>query len=333
MTLVSARARLPIILGAALLPLVGTRRARAQQVYKFRLGHPLVPADAANTAMVSLADNLKKKSNGRIEVTVFPADQLGAQGDVGEMVRQGASVIQLTDALFLGQYVADAAILQAPYLMDKPEQFRNLLGTPWLKDLNDRLAAKGFRVISWNNYFGTRQILAKRPIHEPKDLAGLNFRCAAAPMYVDMVKAMGARPVTTGFAEVYTGLAQGTLDMLEAPLPTMWASKFYEQAKFAVLTAHMIAWDPVVMSETVFRSMPADLQNIVLEEANNAANLMTRLKLQEEKDIIPKYQGAGVTVIENVDRPAFRRATAIVYKQYPGFTPGLHEKVEALLAA
>ncbi|HEY6431369.1 MAG TPA: TRAP transporter substrate-binding protein DctP [Acetobacteraceae bacterium] len=333
MTLVSARARLPIILGAALLPLLGTRRAASQQVYKLRLGHPLAPADAANTAMVSLADNLKKKSNGRIEVTVFPADQLGAQADVGEMVRQGASVIQLTDALFLGQYVPDAAILQAPYLMDKPDQFRKLLGTPWLKDVDDRLAAKGFRVISWNNYFGTRQILAKRPIHEPKDMAGRNFRCAAAPMYVDMVKAMGARPVTTGFAEVYTGLAQGTLDMLEAPLPTMWASKFYEQAKNAALTAHMIAWDPVVISETVFRGMPSDLQGIILEEANNAANLMTQLKQKEETDIIPKYQGAGVTVIQDVDRAAFRRATAPVYDQYPGFTPGLHAKVEALLSA
>jgi TRAP-type C4-dicarboxylate transport system substrate-binding protein len=75
------------------------------------------------TAMVFLADNLKKHSDGRIDVTVFPADQLGAQADVGEMVRQGASVIQLTDALFLGKYVADASVLQAPYLMDKPEDF------------------------------------------------------------------------------------------------------------------------------------------------------------------------------------------------------------------
>ena len=53
--------------------------------------------------MVSFADNVKKRSNGRIDVTVFPADQLGRQKDVGEMVRQGANVIQLTDALFLGE--------------------------------------------------------------------------------------------------------------------------------------------------------------------------------------------------------------------------------------
>jgi tripartite ATP-independent transporter DctP family solute receptor len=328
--LVSARARVGLAVGAALLPLFSIRRAGAQQ-FSFKLDHPLAPTDAVQTAMLSLAENLKKHSDGRITVTVFPSDELGNQGDVGEMVRQGASVIQVTDALFLGQYVADAAILQAPYLMHHPEQFRKILGSSWLNDLNERLAAKGIRVISWNNYFGTRQILSKRSIHTPADLKDMNFRCAAAPMYVDMVKAMGARPVTTGFAEVYTDLAQGTVDMLEAPLPTMWASKFYEQAKCVAMTSHMIAWDPVVMSETVYRSMPPDLQKIMLEQASVAADLMTRLKTQEEQQIIAKYQGAGVTVIQDVDRAAFENATAKVYDIYPGFTPGLHATVQALL--
>jgi TRAP-type transport system periplasmic protein len=328
---VSARFRIALLLGAGAAPLLGLRQAKAAE-YEFRLGHPLTTADAAHVAMTALADGLKKSSNGRIDVTVFPADQLGAQADIGEMVRQGAAVIQLTDALFLGKYVADAAVLQAPYLMDNPAEFKKLIGSAWLDDLNNRLAAKGFRVISWANYFGTRQILSKKPIHEVKDLAGLNFRCGAAPMYVEMVKAMGSRPITTGFAEVYTGLAQGTLDLLEAPLPTMWASKFYEQAKYASLTAHMIGWDPVVMSEVVFQSIPPDLQKIILEEADAAAAVMTKLKTQEEQDIIPKYKAAGVTVIEDVDRDAFRRATAPVYDRYPGFTPGIKATVQGLLA-
>jgi len=328
---VSARFRLPLLLGAAASPFLGFRQARAAE-FEFRLGHPLTTADAAHTAMTALADGLKKRSGGRIDVTVFPSDQLGAQADIGEMVRQGAAVIQLTDALFLGKYVADAAVLQAPYLMDDPGQFKKLIGSAWLDDLNKRLAAKGFRVISWSNYFGTRQILSKKPIHEPKDLADLNFRCGAAPMYVEMVKAMGGRPITTAFAEVYTGLAQGTLDLLEAPLPTMWASKFYEQAKYASLTAHMIGWDPVVMSETVFQSMPPDLQKIILEEAEAAAAIMTKLKTEEEQAILPKYKDAGVTVIADVDRDAFRRVTAVVYDRYPGFTPGIKATVQDLLA-
>ncbi|MBL8702420.1 MAG: C4-dicarboxylate TRAP transporter substrate-binding protein [Alphaproteobacteria bacterium] len=310
---------------------VGSGDARAQD-FKLRLSHPLTTGDQAHVAMVYFADNVKKRSNGKIDITVFPADQMGRQKDVGEMVRQGANVIQLTDALFLGEWVPDAAILQAPYLMEKPEDFRKILGTEWLEDVNKQLAAKGVRVLSWNNYFGTRQIMSRKPIRSLADLSGANFRAAAAPMYVQTVAAMGAKPVTTGFAEVYTGLAQGALDMLEAPLPTMWASKFYEQAKFVTLTAHMIAWDPVIMSETYFKAMPADVQKMLLEESSRAADHMTKLKLEEEEDMVRKYEAAGVTVIKDVDRKAFRDATAKVYDTYAGWTPGLHAKVKALLA-
>ncbi len=151
-------------------------------------------------------------------------------------------------------------------------------------------------------------------------------------MYVQTVAAMGAKPVTTGFAEVYTGLAQGALDMLEAPLPTMWASKFYEQGKFVTMTGHMIAWNPVITSETWFRSLPADIQQMLVEESGKAADHMTKLKLDEEAEMVAKYEAAGVTVIRDVDRKAFRDATAKVYDTYPGWTPGLRAKVQALLA-
>lgn len=323
--------RLLAAAGAACVAALFAAGPAGAQDYKIRLGHPLTTNDAAHTAMVSLAENIKKRTNGRVEVTVYPADQLGKQKDLGEMARQGANVIQLTDALFVGQWEPDAAILQAPYLMDKPEDFRKILGSDWLKELDKRLAAKGIRVISWNGYFGTRQILANRPIRKPADLAGLNFRAAAAPMYVEMVKSLGARPITTGFAEVYTGLSQKALDLLEAPLPTMYASKFYEQAKFLSLTGHMIGWDPVIMSEKYFQSLPPDIQKIILEEASNAADLMSKLKSEEEKDILPLYEKQGVTVVKDVDRDAFKKATATVYDIYPGWSPGLRDTVRKLL--
>ena len=176
---VAFHSRRSLLLAAAAAAVACTTGSAQAQDVKLRLGHPLTTPDAAHKAMVYFADNVKKRSNGRIDIQVFPADQLGRQKDVGEMVRQGANVIQLTDALFLGEWVPDAAILQAPYLMDKPDDFRKILGSEWLDDLNKRLAAKNIKVLSWNNYFGTRQILSKKPIRTPADLAGMNFRCAA----------------------------------------------------------------------------------------------------------------------------------------------------------
>lgn len=305
-------------------------RANAQQI-KLKIGHPLVTADAAHTSMVSLADNLKKNSNGRFDVEVFPADQLGRQKDVGEMVRQGANVLQLTDPLFLGDFVPDAAILQAPYFLDKPTDFQKLVGSDWLNDLSNRLAAKGLRPIAWNGYFGTRQMMSKKPIRKLEDLANLNFRCAPAPMYVETVKAFGAKPVTTGFAEVYTGLAQGALDMLEAPLPTMWASKFYEQCKFVTLTAHMFGFAPLIVSDTWYKALPADMQKLLATEAVNASNLLTKLKSEEETEIQKKYEAAGVTIIRDIDKAPFKKAVAPVYEKYAGWTPGLRARVQAIL--
>jgi TRAP-type transport system periplasmic protein len=305
-------------------------RANAQQI-KLKIGHPLVTVDAAHTSMVSLADNLKKNSNGRFDVEVFPADQLGRQKDVGEMVRQGANVLQLTDPLFLGDFEPDAAILQGPFFLDKWQDFQKLVGSDWLNDITERLAKKGLRTVAWNGYFGTRQMMSKKPIRQLSDLAGLNFRCAAAPMYVETVKALGAKPVTTGFAEVYTGLAQGALDMLEAPLPTMWASKFYEQAKFVTLTSHMVGYAPLIVSDMWYKALPADMQKLLVTEAVAASNLLSKLKSEEEGEIQKKYEAAGVTIIRDIDREPFKKATAPVYDKYPGWTPGLRNRVQAIL--
>ena len=111
----------------------------------------------------------------------------------------------------------------------------------------------------------------------------------------------------------------------------MWASKFYEQAKFVALTGHMIAWDPVIMSEAYFRSLAPEVQKTLLEEASNAAEYMSKLKLEEEAEMVKQYESVGVTVSRDVDKEAFRKATAVVYDKYEGWTPGIREKVRGLI--
>ena len=126
---------------AAIAAALGSPEAGAQD-FRMRLSHPLATSDQSHVALSSFAESMKKRSNGKVDITIFPADQMGRQKDVGEMIRQGANVIQMTDALFLGEWVPDAAILQAPYLLDKPEDFRKILGSDWLEDLNRQLAVE-----------------------------------------------------------------------------------------------------------------------------------------------------------------------------------------------
>jgi TRAP-type transport system periplasmic protein len=70
---------------------------------------------------------------------------------------------------------------------------------------------------------------------------------------------------------------------------------------------------------------------LLMEESSNAAEYMTKLKLQEEEEMVKKYEEAGVTVIRDVDRDAFRKMTAKVYDNYEGWTPGIRDRVRALI--
>jgi tripartite ATP-independent transporter DctP family solute receptor len=320
-------------LGAAavLATSVATTTPAAAAEFEFRLGHPLQPTDATQTAMLSFADAVKKRTNGRVEIEVFPADQLGVQKEVGEMLVQGANVMQFTDYLFLGEWVPDAGILQAPFLLKKLDDWHKLAKSDWMKSLEAKLQAKNIRVLSNNNYFGSRSIIGPKAIRTPADIKGETIREAAAQMYVEMAKSWGARPVVMGFAETYTGLSQGVVDFVECPPQTMVSSKFPELRKVVSLTNHMVNWNPVIVSQSSFGALPADLQAIIIEEAVKAGEYVTKLKSEDDQKIVAKLKEMGVEVVQDIDVAAFQKASLPAYQSFKSWTPGLVDTVRGIL--
>ena len=300
--------------------------------FTFRLSHQLQTSDATHIAMVSFSDAVKKRTEGRVEIQVFPADLLGRQKEVGEMIVQGANVMHFTDYLFIAEWVPDAGILQAPFLLDNVEDWYKLTASDWMKDLEARLRQKNIFVLSNNNYFGSRSIIGPTPVRKPADIAGKTLREAAAPLYIKTAESWGARPTVIGFAEVYTALSQGVVDFVECPPQTMEASKFTELRKVVSMTNHMITWAPVIVNDAAFHAMPEDLQKIVIEEAHNAGELVTKLKRDADVQMVETLKKAGVEVVEDIDREAFRQASLKVYGAFPEWTPGLGETVRAILA-
>lgn len=299
--------------------------------FEFRLGHPLQPTDATHTAMTAFADTVRERTGGRVEIEVFPADQLGVQKEVGEMLVQGANVMQFTDYLFLAEWVPDAGILMAPFLLNELDDWEKLRKSDWMKDLEARLQEKNIRVLSNNNYFGSRSIIGPKPIRSPEDIRGETVREAAAPMYVAMAESWGARPVVISFAETYTALSQGVADFVECPPQTMISSRFTELRKVVSLTNHMVNWNPVIVSDSSFRALPEDLQQIIIEESEKAGELITRLKLEDDAKIVETLTDMGITVVEDIDREAFKQASLAAYATFKDWTPGLTETVRAII--
>jgi tripartite ATP-independent transporter DctP family solute receptor len=303
----------------------------AQETIRIRLAHSLSTSEPAHLAAEFFAKNVAQRSNNRIQIQVFPSEQLGSGKDVNEMIRQGANVMNITDPGYLSDFVPDIGVLTGPYLISDPKDYMKLLASGWYKETEKKLETAGFRLVMANGFFGQRHLIASKAVRKPEDMSGMTVRVPPNTMFVETFKAMGARPTTVQWSEVYNALQQNVVAGAEAPLGSLWGSKLHEVRKFISMTGHFTAFVMWPINAGYFNKLPADTQKILLEEGMRAGNEMTRLTLELQNDYVNKFKAAGVQFVPDVDLAAFQKVTSSVYKAFPKWTPGLHETVLAAM--
>jgi len=306
--------------------LVCASAVNAQQV-RIRFAHSLSTTEPAHLAAEYFAKNVAQRTDGRVLIQVFPGEQLGPGKEVNEMIRQGANVMNITDPGYMSDFVPDVGVLNGPYLISDPSEYSKLLASDWFKGVEKKLEAAGFKLIMANGFFGQRHLISDKPVRRPEDMAGMTVRVPPNTMWVETFKAMGARPTTIQWSEVYNALQQNVVSGAEAPLGSLWGSKLHETRKVISMTGHFTAFVMWPMNINYFNKLPADVQKVLLEEGKKAGDEMTRLTLELQNDYIAKFKAANVTFVTDVDRAAFQKATAPVYTAFPKWTPGLHETV------
>ena len=311
------------------LGLIAAAPALAQDI-RIRFAHSLSTSEPAHVAAEFFAKNVATRTKGRVQIQVFPGEQLGSGKEVNEMIRQGANVMNITDPGYLSDFVPDIGVLNGPYLVRTPTEYNKLLASDWYKGIEKRLEQAGFRLIMANGFFGQRHLIADKPVRTPADMAGMTVRVPPNTMWIETFKAMGGRPTTVQWSEVYNALQQNVVVAAEAPLGSLWGAKLHEVRKVISTTGHFTAFVTWPINAGYFNKLPADVQKVLLEEGQKAGEEMTRLTLALNDDYMAKFKAAGVTFVE-VDNAAFQRATAAVYKAFPKWTPGLHETVMSQL--
>lgn len=303
-----------------------TTGAFAQEI-KIRFAHSLSATEPAHLAAEFFAKNVAARTNNRVQIQLFPGEQLGPGKEINEMIRQGANVMNITDPGYLSDFVPDIGVLNGPYLVKTPQEYEKILGSDWYKDIEKKLERAGFRLIMANGFFGYRHLISDKPVRKPEDIAGMTVRAPPNTMWIETFKAMGARPTTVQWSEVYSALQQNVVQAAEAPLGSLWGSKLHETRKVISLTRHFTAFTNWPINAKYFATLPPDIQQILIEEGKKAGVEMTRLTLELEKDYIQKFKAAGITFVEDVDLDAFQKVTTPVYSAFPKWTPKLQETV------
>ena len=273
----------------------------------------LTTTDPLYKGLETFRDSVNKRTNGAIEVKLFPNSQLGSDEDVLEQARAGAPVAVVVDGGRLANFVKEFGVLGAPYLANGYDGMRKVVTSPLFDEWVEKLRkASGHEVLSFNWWQGERHLWTAKPVRTPADLKGNRMRTIGSPVWLGTINAMGATATPMPYAEVYSALEQKVIDSVEVQLPAGQGSKLFEVTKVVTKTGHINLITGLVTSAKWFASLPPDQQKILREEALRAGDVAsygTRDKLAE---IEKSLKAAGMTINE-IDVTPFKNATAGVY--------------------
>ena len=266
----------------------------------------------------------------QIEIQFFPDNQLGQEIDVINSVKLGVIDLMVSGSSISANLVPLVGTFDLGYLFDSFAQQTKAFDAGAAKPIEAALLkGANIRIIAWAYNFGSRSVLAKKPVKTPEDLAGLKIRTLPNPVITECLRLMGAAATPLAFGEIYTALQAGVLDGLEHDPPTIVASKFFETAKFYTLTEHNFSPLAIYLSEASFARMPPKLRDGFIEAAQKAA-LDTRAQgLAVEKEALELLRQKGVTVIA-CDKAAFRQRVMPQTEAFVKAHPDAKPVVEAI---
>ena len=311
MNIVTAALRIAVVacfLGAA--GLFGAAFAADKVVGKF--GHTGATASDYGQTILEFADRVNARAPG-LEIQVFGDSSLGGTQTLIEGVQLGN--VHLANAGYgsLGAFVSELGAMELPFIFGREldiDQIRGVTQSDLYEEWQDMLAEKiGARVVAPAWYYGHRDILVKKPASSPGDLRGVKVRVVPAPLYVEIMKGLGAVPTPVDWPEVYNALKQGVIDGVDAATDSIEYMKFYEGATHYLGTHHITGLNAMIANQKWYRSL-SDEDRQVLDEELVWFQKEFVSRLQGIKPgVLEELEKQGVTIHE-IDLAAFHQAIA-----------------------
>ena len=289
---------------------------RGQGVVRLTLGHNTAASNPRGVAADRWAQVLRERSNGRIEMRVAPAAQLGDDLAMLTSLRTGALDLTVNSQGPASSLVPELAAFGLPFLFaDAPAAFRVIDG-PVGQEVGRKLEALGLISIGWWDN-GVRHITnSKRPINKPEDLRGLKIRTPADPATIDTFQALGAATQQIAFSELYVALQQGVVDGQENPVANIASAKLHEVNKYVSLTAHKWECSPVVASRITWGRLSEADRKMVMEAGAEATANNRQLMADADGKLLAEFRANPAVAVNQADQGAFRAATTSVIDRW-----------------
>ena len=289
---------------ALAMPMRAAFAQKAEFTYKYANNLPLT--HPMNIRAKEMTDAIRAETNGRVDIQVFPNNQLGSDTDMLSQLRSGGVEFFTLSGLILSTLVPAASISGIGFAFNDYTGVWKAMDGELGAHIRNQITKAGLVPMEriWDN--GFRQITSSpKPIATPADLKGFKIRVPVSPLWTSMFKALDAAPASINFAEVYSALQTRIVDGQENPLAIIATAKLFEVQKYCSLTNHM--WDGFwfLANRRAWEKLPADVQAVVSRQIDAAA-LKERADVAELNAGLQKDLAAKGMAFNQPDAAAFR---------------------------
>ena len=303
--------RRAMLAGAAAFPLLTMLKwpaSAAEFEFKYATGQD--PTHPVNLRAQEALTRIREATSGRVEIKLFPANQLGSDTDLLTQVRNGSIEFFNLSSLILATLVPISGITSVGFAFKNYDEVWGAMDGQLGDHIRSEIAKTPIFTVSkiWDN--GFRHVTSStREIRGPADLEGFKLRVPPAPPLTSLFKALDAAPTPINFNEVYTSLQTKVVEGQENPLAIIATTRLYEVQKTCSLTAHV--WDGywVLGNKRAFAKLPADIQAIITRELDKSAGDQRADIATLSDSLKADLKAKGITFID-VQQDDFRKALA-----------------------
>lgn len=268
-----------------------------EHTIKMRIAHDNGIQTPVHKAFLKYEELVEEKSNGKIDVVIFPGAQMGSVIDTYEQVRRGDVEMSATTTSNLVSSIPEFAVWESFYMFDDEQHAKRVLeGSAGIKMMEPlermNLTGIGYMALGFRNFSNS-----KRPIVEAEDVKGLKMR-GYNPLQIAAWSAVGTAPTSVSWNELFTSLQQRLIDAQECAINSFYLEKFYEAQKYLSLTKHIFTNFLWFANTDFINSLEEADRKIVMESAQEAIDYNWKLVAEIEQDTLNLLRDSGVKINE-----------------------------------
>jgi TRAP-type transport system periplasmic protein len=292
----------------ALLVMMAFGSATAAGAVELRLGHFAPDGHPCDVAAKQFKENVEKRTNGEVKISLFGNNALGSPPEVLEQVLLGAVDMSLSGQDQIAKYLPFYDTISTPFAFKDYAAVDKVIDGEFKTWADPELAKKNLVHLSdWE--WGFRQLTNSRhAVNVPADMKGMKIRTPPAFAYQAFVEAAGGNAVTIAFSELVMAMKQGVVDGQENPIGTIYALKLYETQKYMTIVNYTYSSMVHLVHKNAWAKLNPGQQKILTEESHNAALLARKLLRDDEAKQLADLQATKGMVVATPDLKPWKAA-------------------------